>query len=262
MTATPTETSTSPAATADTERARREIEHGKFLAAEGPEATWGWGSPAGRIRARNRAQRIIDGAHLQRGMRALEIGCGTGMFSDMIAQQSGASVVAVDISPDLIDVAKERGLPEHVVKFICARFESSEVEGPFDAVIGSSVLHHLEVRESLVRMFELLKPGGWITFAEPNILNPQVYAERRFRHWKIFDYVSPDEIAFNRFRLAPSLEDIGFDSITITPFDWLHPSTPRPFIPLVRGLGWTLEHMPLLREGSGSLIIAARRPTE
>jgi 2-polyprenyl-3-methyl-5-hydroxy-6-metoxy-1,4-benzoquinol methylase len=34
------------------------------------------------------------------------------------------------------------------------------VEGPFDAVIGSSVLHHLEIEEAVPKIYALLKPGS------------------------------------------------------------------------------------------------------
>ena len=134
------------------------------------------------------------------------------------------------------------------------------MDGPFDAVIGSSVLHHLELPAALEKMFALLRPGGVLSFAEPNLLNPQVCAERNLRFLPCFRYVSPDETAFVRWTLARTLRTIGFHHVRIEPFDWLHPATPRPLIPVVRGLGWTLERLPLAREFAGSLCIRAVRP--
>ncbi len=239
-------------------RARHEIEHGKRLADLETEEIWGWNTPAGRQRADRRADLIIRGGNLGPQTRALEIGCGTGMFTERFAQ-TGARLVAVDISGDLLQKAFARRLPERVV-FLEKRFEDCEVDGPFDAVIGSSILHHLDSNESFAKIFALLRPGGRMSFAEPNMLNPQVFAERRFRRW--FPYVSPDETAFVRWRLAGVLSRTGFENIEITPFDWLHPSTPESMIASVKRVGLGLERLPLVRELAGSLWIRARRPAD
>jgi SAM-dependent methyltransferase len=241
-------------------RAEHEIEHGKTLLQGCPEDIWGWGSPAGKLRAQRRAKLIISGAILGPQKRVLEIGCGTGMFTELFAQ-TGASILAVDISPDLIYLAKQRGLPADQVEFLNMRFEDCNVDRSFDAVIGSSVLHHLEVDQALRKIYSLLKPGGCISFAEPNMLNPQIFMERKFRFLRrVFWYISPDESAFIRGRLFRDLAKIGFDSIHITPFDWLHPATPPALIPLIEKMGQTLEKIPGLREFAGSLSICCRRP--
>ncbi len=241
-------------------KAANEIEHGKLLAERDPEASWGWDSPAGRLRAERRARLILEGADLKPGMRALEIGCGTGNFTQVFAG-TGAKLLSVDISPDLLECARRRGLPTEQVQFVCKRFEECEIDGPFDAVIGSSVLHHLDIEDALAKIFRLLKPGGWLSFAEPNMLNPQVFAERKFRFLhKLFWYVSPDETAFVRWTLAGQLRAVGFERLHLEPFDWLHPAVPSPLIGPVNLAGSILEALPLAREFAGSLYIRARRP--
>jgi 2-polyprenyl-3-methyl-5-hydroxy-6-metoxy-1,4-benzoquinol methylase len=241
-------------------RAEHEIEHGKILSQNDPESIWGWGTPAGKLRARRRAELIVSGASLDPQKRVLEIGCGTGMFTEIFAQ-TGANILAVDISPDLLQVAQKRGLPIDRVKFLEKRFEDCDVDEPFDAVIGSSVLHHLELNEALAKIYSLLKPGGCMSFAEPNMLNPQVFLERKFHFLRsVFWYVSPDETAFVRWQLHKSLAKAGFETIRIAPFDWLHPATPPTLIPLVKKLGALFEKMPGMREFAGSVYIRAVRP--
>ena len=235
-------------------RAEHEIAHGQLLARGDTESIWGWGTPAGRLRAERRARLIAEGAQLNSGLRVLEIGCGTGLFTEMFAQ-TGIDLVAVDISDDLIEQAQKRDLPQGRVIFMRKRFEDCVVDGPFDAVIGSSILHHLDLTDALHRIFHLLKPNGVISFAEPNMLNPQVFAERKFR--KFFPYVSPDETAFVRWTLGRNLSKIGFQNVQIIPFDWLHPSVPENLIGMVSKTGLMLEMIPLLREFSGSLLIKA-----
>lgn len=240
-------------------RADNEIGHGQYLAAGDTERLWGWGTPAGRLRATRRADIIRDMAGLGPGVRALEIGCGTGNFTERFAE-SRCDLVAVDISPDLLEKAGRRHFPHGNVRFLNMRFEDAAELGPFDAVIGSSILHHLEMPLALRVIFGLLKPGGKIAFAEPNLLNPQVYLERRFSHWKLFSYVSPDETAFIRGGLRRMLAETRFRDIRIEPFDWLHPAVPAPCIPLAQRLGRVLERLPLVREFAGSLAISASRP--
>jgi 2-polyprenyl-3-methyl-5-hydroxy-6-metoxy-1,4-benzoquinol methylase len=238
------------------DRFAHERVHGKHLLQGDPELIWGWGTPAGRLRAQRRAQLILEGAGAGRGSRILEIGCGTGMFTEMFAR-SGADITAVDLSPELLEVARGRGLPSSQVRFVEKNFEDSMLDGPFDAVIGSSVLHHLDLDKAWPRIHELLKPGGRLSFAEPNMLNPQVFAERNFR--RFFPQVSPDETAFVRTTLRSTLYRIGFVDIAIKPFDWLHPAAPPVLIPLISSLGDMLERVWPLREFAGSLWIRARR---
>ncbi len=238
-------------------RAEHEVSHGRWLAEQETEKVWGWNTPAGRFRAQRRAQRIVDVARVQRFSRVLEIGCGTGLFTEMFAA-TGARIVAVDISPELLAKARLRNLPVDQVTFLEKRFEDCEVDGPFDAIIGSSILHHLDIDQSLERIKALLKPGGRIGFAEPNMLNPQVYLERRFHYLPMFAYTSPDETAFVRWKLAAKLREAGFHDATIEPFDWLHPATPKPLIGAVRLIGSLLETLPGAREFSGSLTISAQ----
>jgi 2-polyprenyl-3-methyl-5-hydroxy-6-metoxy-1,4-benzoquinol methylase len=204
-----------------------------------------------------RGDSLADGARLGPGARVLEIGCGTGMFTEMFAP-NGADIVAVDISAELLSKAKTRNLPEDRVCFVERRFEDCDVDGPFDAIIGSSILHRLDLREAFPAIFRLLKPHGIMSFAEPNMLNPQVWAERRFR--SLFPNVSPDETAFVRWKLTKTLQRAGFRNIDIVPFDWLHPSVPQALIGGASAMGRLFEAIPLLREFSGSLYIKAVRP--
>ena len=238
-------------------RQHNEVAHSRYLSQGDTELLWGWGTPAGRVRAKRRAQLIAEGARLGPGTRALEIGCGTGMFTAMFAD-SNAEMLAVDISPDLVAKAVARGLPADRVQFLTQNFEDCDINGPFDAVLGSSILHHLDASAFSI-IYNLLKPGCPLCFAEPNMLNPQIWMERTFRSLPIFSHISPDETAFVRWTLAQELAAAGFVDITITPFDWLHPATPEGMISVVSTLGNCLEKIPGLKELSGSLLIRAVR---
>ena len=250
-----------PADTAGTTaRGMREIAHGELLAHSNTDAVWGWDTPAGRLRFARRAQLVTEAARMKPGDRVLELGCGTGLFTEAFAH-SGADITAVDISPPLLERARTRNRDAANVTFVLGQFESAEFGPPFDAIVGSSILHHLDVARALGRSHELLKAGGRMAFAEPNMLNPQVFAERAFRFLPPFNrYMSPDETAFIRFRLRGLIERAGFIDVRIVPFDFLHPATPPSLIPAVGALGRVAERLWGVREISGSLLISCRKP--
>jgi SAM-dependent methyltransferase len=145
------------------------------------------------------------------------------------------------------------------VQFLEQRFENCGAEGAFDAVIGSSVLHHLDLKKALARILSVLRPGGSMSFAEPNMLNPQIVLQKNVPWLKKRLGDSPDETAFARWPLRALLLKTGFVEVEITPFDWLHPATPVPMINTVMRLGLVLERVPFLREFAGSLHIRCRR---
>lgn len=239
-------------------RAEHEIEHGKKLSEGGAEGIWGWGTPAGEVRFKRRAEWISTHAGLKAGIQALEIGCGTGNFTAAFAA-SGADILALDISENLLEKARARALPENV-RFICQPFESLQMMGAFDAVIGSSVLHHLEIKPALDAIFQLLKPGGTMAFAEPNMLNPQIMIQKNIPWIKERMGDSPDETAFFRGQMIALLKRSGFEEVEVMPLDWLHPAIPAGAIKAFLKIGSVLEKTPLLRSLAGSLYICARRP--
>jgi SAM-dependent methyltransferase len=239
-------------------RLAREIEHHRRIADEA-EFIWNWESPAGRRRAERRADLFIERAGLEPGRRALELGCGTGVFLEKTAP-SGATIHGLDLSEDLL--VKARAKLSGFSNVTLDRGNAEQMPYPaadFDAAYGSSVLHHLDLDASLREIHRVLRPGGRLVFAEPNILNPQVALMFHLKATKEYFGVSPDEMAFSRFRARSSLRKAGFHDVQVWPMDFLHPSTPQAWLDAVARLGSFLERVPLVREIAGSLLIEARR---
>ena len=237
-------------------RLDNEAAHERFLADGDPELIWGWGTPAGRHRARRRADLIARAGRLGPGRRVLEVGCGTGMFTEMWAR-SGADILAVDIAPELIERARARRI-EGQVRFAARPFEECDAEG-FDATVGSSILHHLEIRQALRRIYELLKPSGRMAFAEPNMLNPQVRLTKNVPWIKRAMGDSPNETAFFGLQMRYLLRKAGFRQVRVSTFDFLHPYTPSVLIDAVSRVGRVMERVPGVRSLAGSLIISGVR---
>jgi 2-polyprenyl-6-hydroxyphenyl methylase/3-demethylubiquinone-9 3-methyltransferase len=97
------------------------------------------------------------------GARVLDVGCGAGLLSEALARE-GALVTALDLAPELIDVAKlhllESGLK---VDYRLQSVEdlAAEAPGSFDAITCMEMLEHVPDPAAVLRACAtLLKPGG------------------------------------------------------------------------------------------------------
>jgi SAM-dependent methyltransferase len=238
------------------ERIANEIQHGRFLAQHGAGEIWNWEGPAGKLRWARRVKLLSN--HLRVGMRVLELGCGTGYFTRELAR-SGADIVAIDVSPELLEIARADCSTPNVCYEIQDACVMSYRDAVFDSVVGSSVLHHLEIKEALLEIYRVLKSGGTIYFTEPNMLNPQIAIQKNVPWIKRKLCDSPDETAFFRWPLRRLLEQTGFRNVRIEPFDFLHPKTPFPLVNGLNSIGRFLENVPVVSEFAGSLYIHAVR---
>ncbi len=123
----------------------------------------------------------------QGGERILDLGCGTGRHSLELVRQ-GFSVVGVEISSELIDIAnREAGAQGLEATFIEADLRDLEYENEFDVVLNlnDGAVGYFETDEENHRTFEVisraLKPGGQNLIQVPNVL----YARARLpqRSW-------------------------------------------------------------------------------
>ena len=238
------------------ERIAKEVQHGRFLAQRGAGEIWNWESPAGRLRWARRVKMLSS--HLKPGMTVLELGCGTGSFTRELAR-SGVDIVAIDVSPELLEIAKLNCSVPNVRFQIQNAYSLSYSEAVFDSVVGSSVLHHLEIEEALRGVYRVLKPEGTICFTEPNMLNPQIAIQKNIPWIKQKLGDSPDETAFFRWPLRRLLERAGYRDIRVDPFDFLHPKTPVALIDRMDAFGRFLENVPVISEVAGSLYIRAMK---
>lgn len=91
---------------------------------------------------------------------ALEIGCGTGAFARELASRC-RRVVALDLSPEMIRVARSRStefdnLELQVADAMTWNFPQSQ----FDFICSIATLHHLQQRELFIKIKDALKPHG------------------------------------------------------------------------------------------------------
>jgi len=121
----------------------------------------------GRVHARMAEQ-------AQAGERILDIGCGTGSLALRCASR-GAQVTAIDISPQMLDVAREKvnaaGLEDQIELREMSAVDLDEAfpEGSFDVVVSSLVFSELSEDEQgfvLRQCRRLLGDGGRLVLAD------------------------------------------------------------------------------------------------
>jgi ubiquinone/menaquinone biosynthesis C-methylase UbiE len=235
-----------------------ELAHDKKILAEA-EKIWGRAGLAGTKRLERRAKMIIDSVQAAPGKKILEIGCGSGTLTEKLAL-TGAEIIATDIFPDFLALTAKKTAGANV-KTQIADAETLEglADNSFDAVVGLSILHHLDINKTLASIYRVLKPGGIMAFSEPNMLNPQIALQKNIPALKKALNDSPDETAFFARPFKKKMIAIGFKDVIVQPFDFLHPSVPDSLAAFAEKTGDVLEKIPLLKEIAGSLFMTAKK---
>ena len=130
---------------------------------------------------------ILGGYELQ-NMRVLIPGCGFGDDAVRIAH-IGAEVYAFDISPEIIEVAKERSTRfnyEHIHFEVMPTEELIYEDHFFDFVFCFDILHHVDISATIREFQRVLKPGGRIIGDE---LYTHGHIERLIRRTYLVDKV-------------------------------------------------------------------------
>jgi len=129
-------------------------------------------APVGRIRTTVRAGRDRMRATLVAwlgedltGKRILDAGCGTGALA-VEAARRGAQVVAIDLSPTLVDLARTRIPPDiaHLVEFYSGDMLDPAL-GRFDHVVAMDSIIHYQTDDAVNALAQLAdRTSGSIVF--------------------------------------------------------------------------------------------------
>lgn len=109
------------------------------------------------------------------GRRLLEYGCATGGTAFEWARQ-GALVFGIDISDEAIKIANESAAGKGVgVEFAVMNAEALEFpEKRFDVIVGTAILHHLDLNKAYSEIARVLDASGVAIFIEPMGHNPLI----------------------------------------------------------------------------------------
>ncbi|OLS29397.1 MAG: Malonyl-[acyl-carrier protein] O-methyltransferase [Candidatus Heimdallarchaeota archaeon LC_2] len=104
---------------------------------------------------------------VQKDDNILDVGCGTGILSIMMAQ-NGVKVKGIDINPDMLEIARTRVSNQNLSELVTLEEKGvaeldSEVERTYHLITATlcfSELENYEIEYALTHIHRILKPGG------------------------------------------------------------------------------------------------------
>jgi SAM-dependent methyltransferase len=137
------------------------------------------------LRARQRLYEEVSGSHPPDVLwqtlvewsprRVLEVGGGPGELSERMLKELGAEVSFLDISPRMVELARERGVLDAQVGDVQSLpFE----DRTFDTVVAAWMLYHVpDVDRGLAEIARVLRPGGALIAVTNSVLHLSEFRE-------------------------------------------------------------------------------------
>lgn len=199
------------------------------------------------------------------GSRVLEYGCGIGSHALPLAEQ-GAEVVGIDISSVAIAKAADEAFRRRLENARFVEMDAEEMTFPddsFDLVVGTAILHHLDLPRALSELARVLRPGGRALFLEPLGHNPALNLFRKLTpQWR-----TEDEHPLKRSELALLKNHFGRVELThfhLSSFLSLLLLKTRFFFPVYRALErldrWIFKAFPPLASWAWYVSIEVAEP--
>lgn len=114
------------------------------------------------LEGKNAEDVVFDSVKEARPARVLEVGCGTGELAVRIRDEVGVAVVAIDISPRMVELTSARGIEARVGDVQSLPFDDEE----FDCAVAAWVLYHApNVDRGIAELARVLRPGGRLVAA-------------------------------------------------------------------------------------------------
>ena len=199
--------------------------------------------------------------HTLPGESILELGAGSGIWTQHLAKvlRGENPITAAVFDEELFNSANEKSVSN--TTFVLTRsLTESYAPQSFDYIVGTGILSHNLCSLNLSAIYKLLKPGGQFLFFEANYWNPQVFLKSVIPAFGRWTGNADCQIGMRKYKLLKAASHQGFTHVDITPYDIIHPMTPRSLIGTLRALGWVLEQTPVIRETCGTLYIWGKKP--
>lgn len=141
------------------------------------------------------------------GKSVVDMACGEGYGSDVLAAAGAASVTGVDANPEAYEHARLRYVRPNLT---FARELVEEYDEPCDALVFLQTIEHVQQPAELLQRFATrLNPGGVMFVSTPNVLTlAPKGAERSDNPWHVHEY-KPGEFTELCQTVTPNVEMYG-----------------------------------------------------
>ncbi len=120
----------------------------------------------------------------------LDIGAGTGLFAALILEKfPSATLTLLDISENMLAVARERFAGRKNVRYVVNDYSRSELGGTYDIICSALSIHHLateDKRRLFHRIYAALAPGGMFVNADQADGETLYFRQRHLDYWNGF----------------------------------------------------------------------------
>jgi ubiquinone/menaquinone biosynthesis C-methylase UbiE len=202
-------------------------------------------------------------SRLPKGARVVDLGCGSGVFTHLLAQ-SGCDCVGVDISSKLLAVGQSK-YPH--IPFVQGDIEKLPFKAEsFDGALLSGVVHHLpDASACAAEVFRILRPSGRFVAFDPNRMNPFMWLYRD--HASPFYSpvgVTPNERPVLAREVARTFDNAGFSVsshyLAGLSYRYVASSRARLFLPIYNLLDANLFRLPFMDRFSPFVLTAGKKP--
>ncbi len=207
-------------------------------------------------------QAIVEAADVRRGMRVLDLACGTGEPAISLAEllENSGEVIGVDISPAPLKIAEERALQRGLAN---ARFQQADAHDlpfaadSFDRVTSRlGVMFFSNLQKALREIKRVLKPGGaailmaWGPMHQQPYFSTTIGTVLQELPGAVMSQAAKSVFTFGeKDVLAQAFREAGFSSVheQFITVPWTWPGTPEevwdyfqdvavPFAPLLQSI--------------------------
>ncbi|MET4081464.1 ubiquinone/menaquinone biosynthesis C-methylase UbiE [Pedobacter sp. UYP30] len=102
----------------------------------------------------------------------LEIACGTGYWTEKIAQ-TATSILATDVGKKVLEVARAKKISTKKVTFLLSDLFELNFKNEYESLFGGFIWSHIllqNIQDLLKKVNELVLPGGTVVFMDNNFV--------------------------------------------------------------------------------------------
>lgn len=129
-------------------------------------------TPSGRLVKKYETELLLEMLHPQPGERILDVGCGTGVFTEDVLDY-GTTVVGIDLSVPMLGIALERTLDQDFCGLCSDMCALPFPDNSFDKVFSMTAIEFVaDAEKAIAELDRVTRKGGCIVVTTLNSLSP------------------------------------------------------------------------------------------